>query len=99
VAGRLRRPARRGSYSYDWIETYFRNGGSKVYFARVLGDTPSRHPEPRRHSGTTLVVKADQYGSYLQHEPRDQVTNGSDGSHRYVKLVAGSTHPTLTPAP
>jgi hypothetical protein len=86
-----------GSYSYDWIETYFRTGGVKVYFARVMGDTPVLATQNLAGtSGTTLVVKADQYGSYFNTSHGISVTNGSDGSHRYVKLVAGSTHPTLT---
>jgi hypothetical protein len=84
-----------GSYSYDWVETYFRNGGSKVYFARVLGDTPVLATQNLASTGTTLIVKADQYGAYFNTSHGISVTNGTDGSHRYVKLVAGSTHPTL----
>lgn len=86
-----------GSYSYDWIETYFRTGGSKVYFARVLGDTPVLSTiNLAGTSGTTLVVKADQYGSIFNTTHKISVTNGSDASHRYVKLTAGAAHPTKT---
>src|SRR4051812_33437006 len=68
-----------GSYSYDGIDTYFRTGGSKVYFARVLGDTPVLATQNLTGtSGTTLVVKADQYGSYFNTSHGISVTNGSD---------------------
>jgi hypothetical protein len=84
-----------GSRDYDYIETFFRNGGSKLFYARVLGDTPVKASiNLAGTSGTTLVVEADQYGDWFNTAYQVSVTNGSDSSHRYVKLVAGSAHPT-----
>lgn len=79
---------------YDWVETYFRNGGSRLYCSRAVGDTPVYATlNLAGTSGTTLIVNADQYGAIFNSLYKISVTNGSDGSHRYVKLCAGASHP------
>jgi len=82
---------------YDWVETYFRNGGNKLYCSRVVGTTPVYATlNLAGTSGTTLVATATEYGAFYNTTYKIQVTNGSDGSHRYVKLCAGASHPSAT---
>lgn len=87
------------SYSpvYDWVETFFRNGGNRLYFARVVGAAPvNASISLAGTSGATLVVTANEPGEFYNTTYKVSVTNGSDASHRYVKLTAGSAHPSGT---
>jgi hypothetical protein len=81
----------------DWVEAFFKFGGNRLYFQRETGDTPVKASiNLAGASGTTLVGRATEFGAFYSTTYKMSVTNGSDGSHRYVKLTAGADHPSTT---
>jgi hypothetical protein len=80
----------------DWVEGFFKLGGNRLYFQREVGDTPVKAFINLAGTGTTLIARADEYGAFYNTTYKISVTNGSDGSHRYVKLTAGADHPSTT---
>jgi hypothetical protein len=75
------------SVDYDWIDTFFREGGNALYYGRVIGPTPVKASINLAGTGTTLVVTADEYGSYFN-SFKIKVINGPVGGSgtRVVQL-------------
>jgi hypothetical protein len=75
------------SVDYDWIDTFFREGGNALYYGRVVGPTPVYASINLAGTGTTLVVTADEYGSYFN-QFKIKVINGPVGGSgtRVVQL-------------
>jgi hypothetical protein len=72
---------------YDWIDTFFREGGNALYYGRVVGPTPVKASINLAGTGTTLIVTADEYGSYFN-SFKIKVINGPVGGSgtRVVQL-------------
>ena len=81
----------RATYSvdYDWVDTFFREGGSRLYYSRVVGPTPVYATLNLAGTGTTLVVTANEYGSHFN-QFKISVINGPVGGsgYRVVRLLA-----------
>lgn len=78
------------SYSIDsdWVEKFFLRGGHTLRYSRVLGPAAAKAVlNLAGSSGTSLVATADEYGSFYN-QFKLQVTNGTDGTTRIVKLLA-----------
>lgn len=76
------------SSDYDWVEEFFRDGGARLYPARVVGPSPVFASLNLAGTGTTLVVTANEYGD-LANTKKIQVINGPIGGAgtRVIKLL------------
>lgn len=72
------------SVDYDWIETYFREGGNQLYYGRVVGPAAAFASINLAGTGTSLVVTADEYGSYFN---QFKIAVTTVGSGRNVQLL------------
>ena len=80
----------RVSYSvdWDWVEEFFRDGGARLYVARVVGPNPVKASLNLTGTGTSLVVAAAEYGD-LANTKKIAVINGPIGGSgtRVVQLL------------
>jgi hypothetical protein len=72
------------SVDYDWIETYFREGGNQLFYGRVVGPTPVKATLNLTGTGTTLIVTADEYGTYFN---QFKIAVTTVGAGRNIQLL------------
>jgi hypothetical protein len=76
------------SVDYDWIDRYFRRGGNKLFYSRVVGPSPVKATINLAGTGTTLIVTADEYGSYFNAFKIKVIQGPIGGSgYRVVQLM------------
>lgn len=76
------------SVDYDWVETFFREGGNALFYGRVVGPTPVKASLNLTGTGTTLVVTADEYGSLFNGYKVDVINGPVNGAgYRQIRLL------------
>lgn len=76
------------SVGYDWVESFFRNGGNKLYTTRVVGPNPVKASLNLTGTGTTLVVTANEFGDLANTKKIDVINGPINGAgFRQIRLL------------